>query len=231
MIHLPLRSEAIDPDAVFTDLIDSWRRQQLSRNFRHDTIAGRQRTVRRFADFTGHFPWEWTFSDVDDYFAHSRSVSNLSQATVRTYQTNLKLFCEFLTDPAYDWNELCGRSFGRPVTQIITEFNRATHTQQNEQQSTKRPFSRRELQDFFDLADVEVERVINSGRKGAVAAYRDAVAFKTAYSWGLRANEITHLQVVDFSRNPHSPQFGDFGVLQVRHGKPRKGRRPNAAPC
>jgi integrase/recombinase XerD len=55
-------------------MIVSWRRQQLSRNFRHETIAGRQRTVRRFADFTGHFPWEQTFSGVDDYFAHTLRV-------------------------------------------------------------------------------------------------------------------------------------------------------------
>ncbi|TFC65965.1 site-specific integrase [Cryobacterium sp. TMT2-4] len=224
--HLPLRPEATSPDAVFTEMVDSWRRQQLSRNFRHETISGREQTIRRFADFTGHFPWEWTFADVEDYFAYTRSVSNLSQATVRAYQTNLKLFCDFLTDPAYDWSEVCGRSFGRPVTQIITDFNRATHTQQNEQRATKRPFSRRELQDFFDLADVEVERVINSGRKGAIAAYRDAIAFKTAYAWGLRANEVTHLQLVDFSRNPHSPQFGDFGVLHVRYGKAQKGYAP-----
>jgi integrase len=163
--HLPLRPEATSPDAVFTDMVDSWRRQQLSRNFRHETISGRERTIRRFADFTGHFPWEWTFADVEDYFAYTRSVSNLSQATVRAYQTNLKLFCDFLTDPAYDWSEVCGRSYGRPVTQIITDFNRSTHTQHNEQQATKRPFSRRELQDFFDLADVEVEveRVIFYG--------------------------------------------------------------------
>ena len=57
--HLPLRPEATSPDAVFTDMVDSWRRQQLSRNFRHETISGRERTIRRFADFTGHFPWEW----------------------------------------------------------------------------------------------------------------------------------------------------------------------------
>lgn len=57
----------------------------------------------------------------------------------------------------------------------------------------------------------------------AVAAYRDAVLFKTAYTWGLRANEVTHLQTVDFSRNPRAPQFGDFGVLAVRYGKAQRG--------
>ena len=56
-----------------------------------------------------------------------------------------------------------------------------------------------------------------------MAAYRDAVLFKTAYAWGLRANEVTHLQTVDFSRNPRAPQFGDFGVLAVRYGEAQRG--------
>lgn len=67
--------------------------------------------------------------------------------------------------------------FGRSPARITTDFNRARHTQNNEQVPTKRPFTRAELQGFFDLADVEVERVLASGRKGAAAAYRDATVF------------------------------------------------------
>jgi site-specific recombinase XerD len=226
VIHLPTPAVAPNPDAVFAELMAGWRRQQLSRNIQQGTIQKHAQDVFRFVDLSGHFPWEWTVGDVDEVFAHARSVQNLAQSTVRSYQTSVKLFCDFVADPAYDWNELCDRSFGSTVSQVVTEFNRARHVQRNEQQPEKRPFTRRELQDFFDLADLEVERVLNSRRKGAVTAYRDSVAFKTAYAWGLRANETTHLQIVDFSRNPHAPQFGDFGVLQVRYGKSQKGSPP-----
>jgi integrase/recombinase XerD len=65
VIHLPLRPATISPDAVFTDMVDSWRRQQLSRNFRPETISGRERTIRRFADFTGHFGQSTTCEAVD----------------------------------------------------------------------------------------------------------------------------------------------------------------------
>jgi integrase len=106
----------------------------------------------------------------------------------------------------------------RLPAQIVTEFNRARHAQNNEQAPTKRPFTRPELQGFFDLADLEIELVLASGRKRAVAAYRNATVFKTAYAWGLRANEVTHVQTVDFPRNRRAPQFGEFGVLQVRYG-------------
>lgn len=50
--------------------------------------------------------------------------------------------------------------------------------------------------------------------------------FKLAYSYGLRFNELRHLQTVDFSRNPHAPEFGRYGVVKVRYGKAKKGSPP-----
>ena len=57
-------------------------------------------------------------------------------------------------------------------------------------------------------------------------AYRDAVMFKIAYSYGLRCNEVRHLQTVDFSRNPRGREFGRYGVVQIRYGKAKKGSPP-----
>ena len=223
VIRLPVRAAEVSADVVLEDMLEGWGKQQLSRNFKGETIRTRERLVRRFVDHSEHFPWEWNLADVDDFFAHARSISNLSFSTVRSYQTHLKLFCDYLTDPAYEWDRVCLKAFGRSPAQVITETNRARHVADDATGPAKRPFTRRELQDLFDLADLEIERVIASGRKGAVAAYRDAVLFKTAYAWGLRANEVTHLQTVDFSRNPRAPQFGDFGVLAVRYGKAQRG--------
>nr|WP_197513159.1 site-specific integrase [Tessaracoccus coleopterorum] len=61
-----------------------------------------------------------------------------------------------------------------------------------------------------------------SGRKGWQAAYRDAVMMKIAYAYGLRFNELRHLQLVDFARNPHAREFGRFGVCKVRYGKSKR---------
>ena len=71
---------------------------------------------------------------------------------------------------------------------------------------TKPAFTKQELQDFFDNADDRVSAGADSGRKGWLPAYRDAVMFKVAYSYGLRFNELRHLQTVDFARNPHGPR-------------------------
>ncbi|MDQ4032322.1 MAG: site-specific integrase, partial [Actinomycetota bacterium] len=61
-----------------------------------------------------------------------------------------------------------------------------------------------------------------SSRKGWQAAYRDATMLKIAYSYGLRFNELRHLQTVDFATNPHAHQFGRFRVCKVRYGKSRR---------
>ncbi len=177
----------------------------------------------RLADFSGKYPWEWAPVDADELFDHLRGVENLALSTVRAYQTDIKLFCEYATNPEYPWNENCGRLFGTTFSQVITEFNKARHVQDADMGPEKRAFTLEELQAFFDLADLEVERIINSGRKGALAAWRDAVAFKTAYGWGLRRDELRHLGLVDFSRNVKAPYFGDYGILRVRFGKSQKG--------
>jgi integrase len=99
---------------------------------------------------------------------------------------------------------------------VCFEWNTARHVQDGEVSPQRRAFTRSELQRFFDRADEEAAAITARGRKGAVAAYRDAVIFKSAYTWGLRCNEVRHLQTVDLARNPHAPEFGPYGVVQVR---------------
>jgi site-specific recombinase XerC len=89
-----------------------------------------------------------------------------------------------------------------------------------------RPFTRGELQRFLDYADDQVERAVNSKRKGALAAYRDATLFKVIYWWGLRRTETSKLDLADWGRNPAAPEFGRYGMLNVRYGKAKKGQPP-----
>ncbi|WP_154605405.1 tyrosine-type recombinase/integrase [Arthrobacter sp. AQ5-05] len=223
VLFLPFGVQAQDPEAFLAGVLDAWGRQQRAKDFGPSTIRSRRRVIVSLVDFSGRYPWDWTLGDADDYFSHARAVRNLSHGTVRAYQSAIKLFCDYACDPNYDWCEQSARLFGQVFAQVVTELNRVTHSQPTEARPAKRPFSQRELQDLFDLADLEVERILNSGRKGALSAWRDAIAFKTAYGWGLRSNELRHLQVPDFSRNGKAPYLGDHGVLRVRWGKPHRG--------
>ena len=189
--------------------------QQLCRNLAHDTIEQRIRLVERFLAYTNEFPWTWTPAMVEEFFSDLRSISRRKQSTIRGYQNALRLFCSYVSHPDYGWDRVCEQRFGTHPAQVFFEWNTAAHVQDNEQSPEQSgPSPRRELQDFFDHADDQVALIAASARKGWLPAYRDAVMFKIAYSYGLRFNELRHLQTVDFARNPHAREFGRYGVVQ-----------------
>lgn len=55
---------------------------------------------------------------------------------------------------------------------------------------------------------------VSPARRGWQSAYRDAVMMKVAYAYGLRFNELRHLQTVDFARNPHAREVDRFGIIE-----------------
>jgi site-specific recombinase XerD len=65
---------------------------------------------------------------------------------------------------------------------------------------------------FFAAAADRVETVVASGRKGWLAAFRDAALFKVCYAFGLRRREVAMLDITDFSSNPAAPELGGLGV-------------------
>ncbi|MDV6979854.1 tyrosine-type recombinase/integrase [Mycobacterium intracellulare] len=217
----------LHPEAqTVEEMLEGWRNQQLCRNLDHETIAGRIRIVQRFVEVTNEFPWTWTPAMAEEFFSDLRAIHRRKQSTVRGYQNALKLFCSYVSHPDYGWDRVCEQRFGTHPAQVFFEWNSAAHVQDNEQSPEKRAFTKAELQDFFDHADDQVALIAASGRKGWLPAYRDAVMFKIAYSYGLRCNELRHLQTVDFSRNPRGREFGRYGVVQIRYGKAKKGSPP-----
>jgi len=213
-------------DQVMAEMLTGWRNQQLSRNLAFTTVDQRDAVVRRFQRFTNEYPWTWSPAHVDEFFGDLRAERNAKQSTIRGYQQALRAFCGYVAHPDYGWDVLCERLFGTHPAQICFDWNCAVHVQDAEAGPDRRAFTRRELQDFFDHADDEVVHLSRANRKGWLAAYRDSVMFKTAYAWGLRRNEVRHLQTVDFARNPRAREFGQYGVLHVRFGKAMRGSQP-----
>jgi len=171
-------------------------------------------------------PWTWTPQQVDEWFTDMRAVRHLRRSTLRGYQEAVRLFCGYLTDPAYGWPPECERRFGTCPVQVVHEWNAAEHVQDAEGDPAKRAFTREELQAFFDHLDGRVAQIRSAGRKGWLSAFRDAALFKIAYGYGLRRNEVRMLDVADFGRNAHAAEFGDHGVCYVRFGKAQKGSPP-----
>ncbi|MFI9538343.1 tyrosine-type recombinase/integrase [Nocardia fusca] len=217
-----------EPVAVFEGMLTGWDNQQQSRLLASTTIGPRLALVRRFAEFAGSYPWAWTASDVEDFTVSltSEASGRLAPATIRGYHLVLRMFCDYLTDPRYEWLRQCRDRFGQIPSQVCHEWNTVAHLADYEGRPGRRPFSYDEVQRLFDFLDNRVERIATSGRKGALAALRDAQMIKTAYAYGLRRNELCRLELVDLRPNPHVSEWGTYGSLHVRYGKATRGSAP-----
>lgn len=213
-------------EQVFDAMLDGWRNQQLARNLAVGTVEGRRAMVRAFAAAANAFPWQWMPQMLDEWLGDLRSVRHVKRTTIRSYQEAVRSFCQYVTDPSYDWAQQCEARFGSHPIQVVHDWNSAVHAQENEADAAKRAFTLRELHTFFAYCDDQVDRIRSFGRKGWLPAFRDATLFKTAYAYGLRRNETRMLDASDFGRNPRGTEFGEYGVCYVRHGKAKKGSPP-----
>jgi len=96
---------------------------------REDTIAPRERLVRRFLEFTNEYPWSWGPSHVDEWTQALTSERRLAPSTIRGYQMGLRLFSEYLCDGRYGWAAACEKEFGHgahPVP-VCHEWNTIAH--------------------------------------------------------------------------------------------------------
>lgn len=212
---------------VFEAMIKGWANQQRGgRGIKPTTIKSRAQIVRRFHSFTTEYPWNWTPGDVDEWMTTLISEEKKARSTVRHYQDAIRQFCDFITSPLYHWADECEQRFKTHPVQVCHEWNTLVHLSSYEGHPGRRSMTRGELQRFFDYADNQVEKTIESRRKGALAAYRDATILKVLYAWGLRVNEACQLDLVDLHSNPKSPEFGNYGAIHVRFGKSSRGQSP-----
>ncbi|MHB8438591.1 MAG: tyrosine-type recombinase/integrase [Acidimicrobiales bacterium] len=215
---VPLHPE----EALFEAMLEGWRRQHVARRLSPSVIAQRQRIVRRFAEFSGSWPWQWRAEHLDAFVAEGR----WAHSTVRSYQGSIAAFLDYLCDPRYGWASESQHRVGAVAVQICHEDNRAVHVADYEGRPGRRPFTRDELQALLDVADEAVMKAARSSRKGWLPAFRDATLLKVIYGWGLRRREAAMLDVEDFSANPAASELGRFGMLAVRYGKALAGSPP-----
>ncbi|GGJ53932.1 tyrosine-type recombinase/integrase [Glutamicibacter ardleyensis] len=215
------------PDAVFEAMLTGWRMQQVGgRRLKPNSVDRALNIVRRFETYTLKKPWEWSAGDFDEWMTLLVSQRALAASTIRGYQGAVRQFCEYICSEHYGWVEECLDRFGTHPVQVCHEWNSLPHLYEYEGGSGRRPLDRDELQLLFDRADDEVSCLLDGRRKGALPAFRDATLLKVVYAWGLRSSEAVGLDISDFYRNAKAPQFGQYGVMQVRHGKSSRGGPP-----
>ena len=174
---VPLRPEP----ALFEAMLEGWGRQQRSRRLSVPLVESRERLVRRFQAFTMAWPWAWTPGQVEGWSCSG----GWAHSTIRSYQGALAVFLDYVCDARYGWLAECEQRVGARPVQVCHEWNTAVHVADYEGRAERRPLTRVELRGFLDAAGDRVESAALSGRKGWLAAFRDATLFKTVCGWGL----------------------------------------------
>lgn len=218
----------LDPEStVFEAMLAGWAMQQQTRFLERATITSRLRLVRRVTEFCNEYPWQWQCADVEAFIDSCRNrVRPIVVSTARLYETTLRMFLDYLTDPRYGWPAECMGRFGVAPSQVLHEWNTVVHVSEYEGDPRRRPLTYDEVQALFDAADGHVEVIRKQHRKGGLAAMRDAALLKTIYAFGLRRREAWGLDLSDLRHNPKMAAFGRFGGLFVRWGKSSRGSRP-----
>jgi integrase/recombinase XerC len=120
------------------------------------------------------------------------------------------VFLDYVCDARYPW-ALCELEFGVVPRQVFDSQNLTRPLDELEADPGNRPLTREELSRFFDFCDEQVALKQRRHRKGALAAFRDAVLFKAIYAWGLRRGEAVMLDLVDFGRTRRCPRLAATG--------------------
>ncbi|WP_329898494.1 hypothetical protein [Streptomyces sp. SP17KL33] len=125
----------LDPEpAVFEAMLEGWTKQQRARFLKWEgTIKPQLSLVRRFAEFSNQYPWQWQPAEFEAFIDHLRTKTpTFTVSSGRNYQNHLRLFCEYITDPRYDWMSVCQERFGQVPVQILHEWNTVTHVSEYE---------------------------------------------------------------------------------------------------
>ena len=67
-------------------MLEGWRNQMLARNLAVSTITSRTLQVRALQEYANVYPWEWSASLADEWFADLRSIRHCTRSRVRGYQ-------------------------------------------------------------------------------------------------------------------------------------------------
>jgi len=97
--HLQLVSGVVHlrpEDAMVEAMLSGWRAQQTARGLQEGTMAPRERLVRQFISFTNEYPWRWGPAHVEEWTQSLTGEKHLAPSTIRGYQTDLRLFSEYL---------------------------------------------------------------------------------------------------------------------------------------
>ena len=213
--------------ALFEAMIEGWRRQHSARRLSPTITRARERTVRRFADFTEGWPWQWRSEQLDAWVAQG----GWAHSTIRGYQGSVALFLDYVCDARYGWAEACMERVGEIPTQICHEWNTAAHVVEHEGRPGRRPLTRDECQLLFDVADGVVADIARSGPEGVAGGVPGRHVVQGDLRVGVAPPGGGHAGCGGFLGQPRRPGTGRPGGVPGPLWQGDEGQPTEASEC
>src|SRR6202165_406109 len=114
--------------AVFEAMLEGWALQQRTRFLKAETISSRLRLARRGTDFVNEYPWQGQPAALEAFIDSCRNRAlPIVASTARLYETTLRMFLQYVTDPRYGWAGECVQRVGVGPSQVLHEGNNIVH--------------------------------------------------------------------------------------------------------
>ena len=208
--------------ALFDAMLEGWCRQHSARRLSPTITRQRVRVVRRFAEFTGGWPWEWQAGQLDSWVAQGR----WAHSTVRNYEGSLALFLAYVCDPHYGWAEQCqqpGRHGPNP------DLPRLQHRRPRRRE--RGPPRAPAAHPGRAAGTVRHRRRCGRGScwfpsQRLARGLQGCHAFQGDLCLGPAASRGGDARCGRLRPNPAAPELGCFGTCHVRFGKAMRGSPP-----
>jgi integrase/recombinase XerC len=117
-------------EAAFEKMLAGFAEHQRARRLSVDIVKERERIVRQVRAFADAYPWEpaWNRALFDRWSAMLAQAKAAS--TMSSYQLHLRHFLTYITDPAYEWPQVCLELFGSFPANAVRDLNSVRHSQE-----------------------------------------------------------------------------------------------------
>ena len=209
-------------------MLEGWSAQR-SRRHRAATIESSVGLVRRFQAHNGEFPWAWTPAHLEDWDRNGSAGGSRRDALDGAGLSRERSACSSVTCVT---RCMAGRrcesnASGLIRCRSVMPWNMAVHRSEFEAQPTAACVDPRRVAGACSIvAMTRWKRCVVRRRKGCGGGVSGRGDDQDRLRLWVAGDELVHLDVHDFARNPKAGEFGEFGVCNVRFGKASAGSAP-----
>ena len=162
----------------------------------------------------GRPPWAWVAQDIDDLLS-AHAERGVTSGTQMVTITALRGFQNWLLEDVGLCNEI-QQEFGFRPQRFLTSENSIPYRLKGRKRSKViTPLEPEQCAALLDEYQFQIDVATQQHSKSYKTLRRDYAITVLALSYGLRADEISGIEIPHFMSDRKYPQFGRFAVLRV----------------